>query len=136
MVNLRTNAAFHHLASSRHQANFLPGRHYRRKMIARCITSCRERNGNAAPRSNRGWWPRLEYLDRRRDQVDAVPPSLQADTDGGRSRYKTCQGTVFEAGLHRLARLPVDPLRTFQIGKASCRDRVDRYVYISVVAVS
>src|SRR3546814_13610281 len=89
MVNLRTNAAFHHLASSRHQANFLPGRHYRRKMIARCITSCRERNGNAAPRSNRGWWPRLEYLDRRRDQVDAVPPSLQAAPDGGRSRYKT-----------------------------------------------
>src|SRR3546814_9897194 len=81
-------------------------------MIARCITSCRERNGNAAPRSNRGWWPRLEYLDRRRDQVDAVPPSLQAAPDGGRSRYKTCQGTVFEAGLHRLARLPVDPLRT------------------------
>src|SRR3546814_6244071 len=77
-----------------HQANFLPGRHYRRKMIARCITSCRERNGNAAPRSNRGWWPRLEYLDRRRDQVDAVPPSLQAAPDGGRSRYKTCQGTV------------------------------------------
>src|SRR3546814_11672712 len=87
------------LASSRHQANFLPGRHYRRKMIARCITSCRERNGNAAPRSNRGWWPRLEYLDRRRDQVDAVPPSLQAAPDGGRSRYKTCQGTVLEAGL-------------------------------------
>src|SRR3546814_17119348 len=58
------------------------------------------------------WWPRLEYLDRRRDQVDAVPPSLQAAPDGGRSRYKTCQGTVFEAGLHRLARLPVDPLRT------------------------
>src|SRR3546814_17366932 len=46
------------------------------------------------------------------DQVYAVPPSVQAAASGGRSRYKTCQGTVFEAGLHRLARLPVDPLRT------------------------
>src|SRR3546814_19000030 len=70
------------------------------------------RSENAAPRSNRDWWPRLEYLDRRRDQGDVVPLFLQADPDGGRSRHKTCQGTVFEAGLHRLAQLPVDPLRT------------------------
>src|SRR3546814_943630 len=58
-------------------------------MIARCITSCRERSENAAPRSNRDWWPRLEYLDRRRDQGDVVPLFLQADPDGGRSRHKT-----------------------------------------------